>query len=184
MTVLDLNFGRFNWDWSKAIRSLKCENSRNWHIVNIEEKHLCFYFHIFWTLNEQFSFLNKPSCNHRCVGPGGSIGHPSSLSLIACDSSLSLSTVAGAAVCHPESPLGLKILVPQLLGILFIQTTLRGQPSSVGALADRSCLTQGHVALGGQPTSNDSLKQRYKCWVFSLYSSVRAPHKFSLCQGQ
>lgn len=117
-----------------------------------------------------------------CVGPGGSIGHPSSLSLIAHDSSFSLSIAMGAAVCHPESPSGLKILVPQLLGILFIQTTLRGQPFSGDALADRSCLTQGHVVLNGQPTSNDSLRQRCKSQVFSPYSRVRAPHKFN--QGQ
>lgn len=73
-----------------------------------------------------------------CVGPTGGLAlgaNPLPPSLSRSDSSFSFSTVMDAAMCHPESPLGLKVSVPQFLGDQFIPTTLWGQPFSGGALA-------------------------------------------------
>ena len=63
MGLLDLNFWRFNWDRSKATRSLKCENSKRWHMINIEQRQLYFCFSTFWTLSGQLFSLNNSSCN-------------------------------------------------------------------------------------------------------------------------
>lgn len=158
--VLDLNVWRFNWDRSKAARSLKGENARNWHITTLSNGGCAAgpdTLNIKWTaLFFKHPFPRTQSLLH-VWGLEVAVANLPSLSLSRSDSSFSFSTVVDAARCHPESPLGSKGSVPQLLGVQFIQTTLWGQPSSGGALAAGAASAKATCPSEGSPPPTTGL---------------------------
>lgn len=164
MGLLDLNFWRFNWDRSKATRSLKCENSKRWHMINIEQRQLYFCFSTFWTLSGQLFPLNNSSCNQGWylttvdawhAGNGGSVATAHPHTLVSQGVSF-IFPCCGGCTCCPESSSDLR----SESWVLLTETTLRGQPSGA-AVAEGRYLTWGHV-LTGAAASKDRLKQRYK----------------------